>query len=58
MSGAAYRGEHVDIGGRTLRAVRGGPPGASPLIVCEHGAFGCASDWAVVTERLALRGLR
>lgn len=24
----------------------------------EHGAFGCASDWAVVQERLAAKGLR
>ena len=32
--------------------------GPAPLIVCEHGAFGCASDWAVVQEKLAVRGLR
>jgi len=54
-----HRGEKVDIGGRSLRIVRAGPAaGASPLIVCEHGAFGCASDWAVVQERLAAKGLR
>lgn len=35
-----------------------GPHGPRPLIVCEHGAFGCAADWAVVQERLAARGLR
>ncbi len=57
-SPSAVRGEHVDIGGRTLRVVRAGPPGDQPLVVCEHGAFGCASDWAVVAEKLALRGLR
>jgi pimeloyl-ACP methyl ester carboxylesterase len=26
--------------------------------VLEHGAFGCAADWAVVQQRLAARGLR
>ncbi|ODT89261.1 alpha/beta fold hydrolase [Phenylobacterium sp. SCN 70-31] len=56
---ASCRGELVDIGGRRLRVVRAGPTGgAHPLIVCEHGAFGCASDWAVVQEKLAVRGLR
>lgn len=55
----AFRGERVDIGGRALRAVRAGPAVSDhPLIVCEHGAFGCASDWAVVQEKLAARGLR
>lgn len=29
-----------------------------PLIVCIHGAFGCATDWAVVQGLLAKRGLR
>lgn len=52
------RGELIDIGGRRLRVVRAGPALARPLIVCEHGAFGCASDWAVVQEKLAARGLR
>lgn len=57
MSG--FRGEKVDIGGRSLRIVRAGPEASpQPLIVCEHGAFGCASDWAVVQDRLAARGLR
>lgn len=56
---SAHRGEKVDIGGRSLRIVRAGPAvGPAPLIVCEHGAFGCASDWAVVQEKLAVRGLR
>lgn len=55
----AFRGEAIDIGGRSLRIVRAGPAtGAEPLIVCEHGAFGCASDWAVVQEKLAALGLR
>jgi pimeloyl-ACP methyl ester carboxylesterase len=58
----AYRGTRVDIGGRSLRAVRagperGGPQQADPLVVCEHGAFGCAADWAVVQEKLAAKGL-
>jgi len=55
----ASRGEFVDIGGRALRIVRAGPAeGARPTIVLEHGAFGCASDWAVVQDRLAAKGLR
>lgn len=29
-----------------------------PLIVCIHGAFGCATDWAVVQGLLAKQGLR
>lgn len=48
----------VDIGGRSLRYVRSGPPGANPLILLEHGAFGCAADWAEVQSRLAAKGLR
>lgn len=52
------RGDLIDIGGRRLRVVREGPPRARPLIVCEHGAFGCAADWAVVQEKLAACGLR
>jgi pimeloyl-ACP methyl ester carboxylesterase len=48
----------VDVGGRRLRVVRHGPEGARPLIVLEHGAFGCAADWAVVQERLAAKGYR
>ncbi|MBL8555844.1 MAG: alpha/beta fold hydrolase [Phenylobacterium sp.] len=55
----AHRGERIDIGGRSLRVVRAGPAAtAAPLIVCEHGAFGCASDWTVVQERLSAKGLR
>jgi len=60
MTGAGFhptRGELVDIGGRRLRAVRAGPSGASPLIVLECGAFGCAADWAVVQDRLAAKGM-
>ncbi|MDE2487191.1 MAG: alpha/beta hydrolase [Alphaproteobacteria bacterium] len=53
-----FRGELVDVGGRRLRVVRAGPPGAQPLIVLEHGAFGCAADWAVVQDRLAAKGYR
>lgn len=52
-----FRGELVDVGGRAVRAVRAGPAGASPLVVCEHGAFGCAADWAVVQDKLAARGV-
>lgn len=52
------RGDLIDIGGRRLRAVRAGPAAPAPLVVCEHGAFGCAADWAVVQERLAAKGLR
>jgi len=54
-----HRGERVDVGGRALRVVRAGPQTSTqPLVVCEHGAFGCASDWAVVQEKLTARGLR
>jgi pimeloyl-ACP methyl ester carboxylesterase len=56
--GTPFRGERIDLGGRTLRVVRAGPRGAGPMVVLEHGAFGCAADWAVVQERLAARGLR
>jgi pimeloyl-ACP methyl ester carboxylesterase len=54
---APLRGELVDIGGRSLRVVRAGPNSDRPTIVLEHGAFGCASDWAVVQARLAAKGL-
>lgn len=53
----APRGEMIDVGGRRLRVVRAGPVTDRPTIVLEHGAFGCAADWAVVQERLAARGL-
>lgn len=58
IRGAAVRGERVDLGGRCLRIVRAGPAAAQPLVFLEHGAFGCAADWAVVQERLAAQGLR
>ncbi len=59
MSPPSFRGQRIDIGGRSLRVVRAGPvASAAPLIVCEHGAFGCATDWAVVQEKLAHKGLR
>ena len=54
---ASHRGELIDVGGRRLRIVRAGRPSARPTIVLEHGAFGCASDWAVVQARLAAKGL-
>ncbi len=60
MARIAYRGTRVDIGGRSLRVVRAGPGGPArhgPLVVCEHGAFGCAADWAVVQEKLSAKGL-
>ena len=53
----AIRGEMVDVGGRRLRIVRAGAPSQRPTIVLEHGAFGCAADWAVVQDRLAAKGL-
>jgi pimeloyl-ACP methyl ester carboxylesterase len=52
------RGELIDIGGRRLRLVRAGRPDAPVTVLCEHGAFGCAADWASVQRRLADRGLR
>jgi pimeloyl-ACP methyl ester carboxylesterase len=55
---AAVRGEFIDVGGRCLRVVRAGNPLAAPLILLEHGAFGCAADWAVVQQRLAAKGFR
>ena len=56
---APYRGEKIDLGGRALRVVRAGPANSlQPVVVLEHGAFGCAADWAVVQEKLALHGLR
>lgn len=47
----------MDIGGRRLRIVRAGDGAGRPLVVLEHGAFGCAADWAVVQDRLAAKGL-
>lgn len=48
----------IDIGGRALRIVRAGPPTGEPLVLLEHGAFGCAADWNEVQTRLAAKGLR
>ena len=57
-SGKPPRGERIDLGGRHLRVVRAGPANSGrPTIIFEHGAFGCASDWAVVQDRLAAKGL-
>lgn len=53
-----FRGEKIDLGGRALRVVCAGPRSDRPTVVLEHGAFGCAADWAVVQERLATKGLR
>lgn len=59
MQRTPFRGERVDLGGRALRVVQAGPADrVQPLVVLEHGAFGCAADWAVVQERLAAQGLR
>jgi pimeloyl-ACP methyl ester carboxylesterase len=61
LSGPRFRGRRVDIGGRSLRIVVEGPSGkaaAGPLVVLEHGAFGCAADWASVQEKLAAKGFR
>ncbi len=52
------RGALYDIGGRSLHAVRGGPPKSeSPLVVLEAGAFGFSADWSIVQERLTARGI-
>lgn len=48
----------IELGGRTIRIVREGPRHGGPTVVLEHGAFGCAADWAVVQERLVAKGLR
>ena len=57
MAPVPFQGERIDIGARSLRVVRAGPRSDAPLIVCEHGAFGCATDWSVVQGLLAARGL-
>ena len=55
----APRGEFVELSGRRLRVVRAGPEASPrPTVVLEHGAFGCASDWQVVQDRLAAKGLK
>ena len=56
VSRAAFRGELIDLGGRALRVVRAGPA-VGPTVILEHGAFGCAADWAVVQDKLAAKGL-
>jgi pimeloyl-ACP methyl ester carboxylesterase len=53
----AHRGQRIDVGGRALRIVRAGDASGRPTVVLEHGAFGCASDWAVVQDLLAAKGL-
>ena len=55
---AKPRGEFVDVGGRKLRVVCEGPAAATPSIWLEHGAFGAATDWAAVQQKLAAKGLR
>lgn len=56
---AKPRGEFVDIGGRKLRVVCEGPKAAAgPTVWLEHGAFGAATDWAAVQQKLAAKGLR
>ncbi|RAK56975.1 alpha/beta fold hydrolase [Phenylobacterium deserti] len=55
---AAHRGDAIDVGGRKLRVVISGPRSERPTILLEHGAFGCAADWAEVQSRLAAKGLR
>ncbi len=57
MASTSFLGERIDIGARSLRVVRSGQRSDAPLIVCEHGAFGCATDWSVVQDKLAARGL-
>jgi pimeloyl-ACP methyl ester carboxylesterase len=53
------RGRLVDIGeGRHLHAVESGPPGATPLVILEAGAFGFSADWEAVQARLAAAGFR
>jgi len=51
-------GEFVDIGGRRLRVVCEGSEGAGPTVWLEHGAFGAATDWAAVQQKLVAKGLR
>lgn len=52
------RGQFLTIDSRRLHIVTAGPSGAEPLIVLEAGSFGFSADWAVVQDRLALRGRR
>jgi len=58
MGAVPPRGDLIEIGARRLHVICAGPaPSDRPTIVLEHGAFGCASDWAVVQARLADKGL-
>ena len=41
-----------------MHVVLAGPPRAAPLVLLEAGSFGFSTDWAVVQQRLAGRGLR
>lgn len=55
---ARPHGEMVDVGGRKLRLVCEGPEGAHPTVWLEHGAFGAATDFAAVQQKLSAKGLR
>lgn len=57
MARIGFHGERIDIGGRSLRVVQAGSRTSDVLVVCEHGAYGCAADWAVVQEKLSAHGL-
>jgi pimeloyl-ACP methyl ester carboxylesterase len=52
------RGEMIDIGGRRLRLVCEGPPGARPVVWMESGAFSGGADFAAIQQKLADRGIR
>lgn len=52
-------GRFVEIAeGRKLRLVCEGPAESAPAIWMEHGAFGSATDWAAIQQKLTARGLR
>lgn len=55
---APPRGEFADIGGRKLRVVCEGPAEGRPSVWLEHGAFGAATDFAAVQQKLSAKGLR
>ncbi|MCR5875503.1 alpha/beta hydrolase [Phenylobacterium sp. J426] len=55
---AKPRGEFVDVGGRKLRVVCEGAADARSSIWLEHGAFGAATDFAALQQKLAAKGLR
>lgn len=59
---AKPRGEFVHVGppggDRKLRVVCAGPAGAQPTVWLEHGAFGAATDWAAIQQKLTAKGLR